>query len=304
MVFCVLQRVALMTGLLAAVACPATGQTAGGNDVHDGKGGGDGGATRLTVTRQDGPIDIVSGESLWIGTRPLRLNGILAPKPKIPCLKDGRDQGCATKARAALVSYAESRAFGCTLLTTGSGRPRLRYNKYLAYCFAGKTDVNQELVAQGLVLAAAGADGDRYRAVEAEARAALRGLHATDYEGRVAPPPPPSPPWWMLIYIAAVDLAKQYPLAGIVLPWLLALAGGVLLVAIRWRARRQIARLQFELGKSQGLSRHRRNRACRDRSRLPGLTPAHDTKRRLPALAQGHHRQDPFPHSLHQQLEL
>ena len=43
-----------------------------------------------------------------------------------------------------------------TLLTTGSGRPRLRYNKYLAYCFAGETDVNQELVAQGLVLAAAG----------------------------------------------------------------------------------------------------------------------------------------------------
>ncbi len=207
-----------------------------------------------SLGRGDGAIDVVAGDRLWIGIHQLKLDGVVVPRPSQPCLVAGRDQRCAAKAKAALAEFARGEDFRCDLLLAPSGRPKLLYNRYQAVCHAGDIDVNQDLVAQGWALAEQGAAGQRYHAAEDEARNARRGLHATTFvedrsrSGEKAPGKA----------IKAIErrlgkLARAHPLFVVGMPWAIAFGFAALVLLVRWRARRKIAELQFELGRSQGL---------------------------------------------------
>ncbi len=222
---------------LALIAVPVSGPAVG--QIRPGH----------TLTAADGAIDVISGGRLWIGIQHITLDGISVPRPDEPCLRDGRDQGCAAKAKAVLVARAGRGDFRCELVLTAAGRPRMRSNRYAAVCYAGARDVNQELVARGWALAARGKSGDRYRGAERDARSKRLGLHATQFSIDTEPP---KFTFAQLLKMLARQ-ARRYPVAVIIAPWGIAVGSVLLLILLRWRARRQIARLQFELGKTTGL---------------------------------------------------
>lgn len=119
---------------------------------------------------------VVDGDTLEIGGTRVRLEGIDAPEAGQSCARAwlGRwDCGAAaTNALAKLVAPGEVRC-------TGVGNDR--YGRLLGICFAGGVEINARMVADGHAWAFLKYSA-RYAEVEATARAAKRGIFATDNE--------------------------------------------------------------------------------------------------------------------------
>ena len=126
---------------------------------------------RLSGEEVIGPAIALDGDSLRVLDRELRLKGIDAPELSQTCRAGGGEAPCGRESREALASLAGRGLLHCRL----SGRDRFRRD--LAVCRAGDVDVNAAMVRQGRALAFGA-----YESEEREARAARRGLWATQFE--------------------------------------------------------------------------------------------------------------------------
>jgi endonuclease YncB( thermonuclease family) len=119
-----------------------------------------------------GAAQVIDGDSLRLNGEELRLEGLDAPELRQSCSeRSGRLVDCGRVARRALVALVERGIVTCSIGKID------RYGRGLARCRAGETDVNAEMVRQGQAVAYGG-----YRAEEAEAKAAGRGLWALQFE--------------------------------------------------------------------------------------------------------------------------
>ncbi len=116
-------------------------------------------------------VRVIDGDSLQIGDEEIRLWGIDAPEFKQDCRSGQGVYPCGREAKKQLRALVQN----VTLACKGLGRDR--YDRLLAVCRNGKTDINAELVKDGFAYAYGG-----YKAEENSARSSKLGVWATDNE--------------------------------------------------------------------------------------------------------------------------
>lgn len=114
-------------------------------------------------TAIQGPAEAIDGSTLEVDGVTLRLAGIVAPGPRQKCLDGDLPWLCGAAAPQHLRQLIGGRDVHC--LTTAPG---------LAGCRVADVDLAAAMVRDGW--AVPDRDGDAYRALETEARAARRGL--------------------------------------------------------------------------------------------------------------------------------
>lgn len=129
-----------------------------------GPGGGDAGPV-------EGAARLVDGDSLFVGGREVRLEGIDAPEGRQTCTRDGRGWPCGEEARRQLARLVDGRDVRCRSTETD------QHGRLLGYCSAGGTELNREMVRAGYALAYGS-----FEAEEREAKAARRGLWSGEFE--------------------------------------------------------------------------------------------------------------------------
>jgi endonuclease YncB( thermonuclease family) len=117
----------------------------------------------------EGRAQALSGDTLRIGATTIRLAGIEAPEAEQRCGQGARQWKCGAAAQQALARAVGSQRIRC--IPDGSDSA----GATLAYCAAGDTDINGELVRKGHVFAAQSLFA-RYASQEREARSAKAGL--------------------------------------------------------------------------------------------------------------------------------
>lgn len=122
-----------------------------------------------------GAVRVIDGDTLAMGERRIRLEGIDAPERSQFCERDGRPWPCGDAARTALVRRVEGRTVRCDV------RGRDRYGRDLARCSVGGEDLGGWLVDQGLAQAYRRYSTD-YVAQEDAARARRAGAWAGSFE--------------------------------------------------------------------------------------------------------------------------
>lgn len=119
-----------------------------------------------------GYAKLVDGDSLFVGGREVRLQGIDAPEGRQTCTtRDGKSWPCGEEARRQLARLVDGRDVSCTSLESD------QHGRLLGRCTAGNTELNREMVRSGYALAYGG-----FEAEEREARAARRGLWSGEFE--------------------------------------------------------------------------------------------------------------------------
>jgi len=120
---------------------------------------------------------VIDGDSLRVGDREIRLDGIDAPELRQTCRNsDGREWPCGRVARARLAELVSGREVIC------AEQGLDRYGRALAICAAGDVrDLGEALVRAGYAL---NYDRytDRYRAVQEHARSVRRGVWSGSFE--------------------------------------------------------------------------------------------------------------------------
>jgi endonuclease YncB( thermonuclease family) len=128
-------------------------------------------AAALVATGAAGGDAVVrDGDTLSLGAREIRLFGVDAPESRQMCARaDGTPWACGRAAADRLAQLVAAGPVRC--------RPRDtdRYGRLVSTCTAGGVDLGGRLVAEGLARAYI-RFSDAYAALEAEARAAGRGL--------------------------------------------------------------------------------------------------------------------------------
>ena len=114
---------------------------------------------------------VVDGDSLVLDEINLRLMGIDAPELDQQCKAQGQPWPCGAKARAALRNKVKGAQIYCT--TWGEDR----YQRLLAICSVGKTEINAWLVRTGWAV-----DYGGYAREEGEARRNKVGIWRGDFE--------------------------------------------------------------------------------------------------------------------------
>ena len=113
-----------------------------------------------------GHVHVVDGDTLRFGGERIRLRGLDAPERAQTCTHaDGANWPCGEAAERMLSELVAGSSVECAPF----GRDQ--YDRVLARCTVGKTDVGAEVVRHGYAIA----DGE-YEAEEREARAARRGI--------------------------------------------------------------------------------------------------------------------------------
>lgn len=120
-----------------------------------------GSATEPTVV--EGTAEVVDAGTLAVDGVTLRLAGIVAPGPRQKCLDGNLPWLCGAAARQHLQGLIGGRTVRCEATATGTAR-----------CRVTGLDLAAIMVRDGWAVADRG--GEHYRALEAEARAAKRGL--------------------------------------------------------------------------------------------------------------------------------
>jgi endonuclease YncB( thermonuclease family) len=116
---------------------------------------------------------IVDGETLRLGERLLRLDGLDAPERGHRCTNaEGQLYDCGTAAAAALARMIGERGVACRI------QGRDRFGRSLGTCTAGEAELNASLVQAGWALASA----PSLAPLEAAARQAQRGLWSGGFE--------------------------------------------------------------------------------------------------------------------------
>ena len=116
-----------------------------------------------------GPVRVVDGDTLALGSRRLRLIGIDAPELRQSCSRNTADYPCGQEAAAQLRDLVKGQ-LECR--TEGSDR----YRRALVRCQSDGIDINMAMVRSGHAVAY----GD-YQMAEAEARAKGAGLWAGQF---------------------------------------------------------------------------------------------------------------------------
>ncbi len=115
------------------------------------------------------------GDSLTVGGREVRLFGIDAPEFDQTCTRDEQTWACGAAAADQLAKLVTGRQVIC--LPTGVDR----YQRVLARCMAGSSDINSRMVELGHAVAYRQYSSD-YVAAEERAKLARRGLWAGKFE--------------------------------------------------------------------------------------------------------------------------
>lgn len=149
---------------------------------------------RLGSPPSRGVAIVNDGDSITLNGERVRLRGIDAPELFQTCRRDGKDYACGRAARDALVRLIGGRAVSCRM------GERDKYQRLLAYCQVGETDLNAAQVAAGWAVSFGG-----FEMEEAAARRAKAGVWAGDFErpaewrathGRTAEPHHDAPAPW------------------------------------------------------------------------------------------------------------
>lgn len=123
-----------------------------------------------------GRASAISGDTLKVAGRTLRLDGIEAPEPRQRCLNGaGRSWDCAGAATQALAGKIKSKLVRCEISSAGDGR------EARGVCTAEGQDIASEMVKSGHVFAESGWFS-RYSALETQARETKAGLWRGDAE--------------------------------------------------------------------------------------------------------------------------
>jgi endonuclease YncB( thermonuclease family) len=118
-----------------------------------------------------GRATVNDGDSITLGTERIRLRGIDAPEFDQTCREDGGIYPCGRRARDALVARIGGRPVSC------AGWERDKYDRLLATCTAGGSDLNRSQVEAGWAVAY----GD-YGAEQDAARRKGAGLWAGSFD--------------------------------------------------------------------------------------------------------------------------
>jgi endonuclease YncB( thermonuclease family) len=139
-------------------------------------------ATTVLCAKQpetvSGFAKVVDGDSLEIGTARIRLFGIDAPEGRQLCTRDSTSLPCGTAAADKLRALIGGQSIDCVQ------RDVDKYQRIVAVCKKGPTDLAAEMVKAGLALAYRQYSSD-YVDVEDDARHAKRGMWAGEF----------TPPW-------------------------------------------------------------------------------------------------------------
>lgn len=126
---------------------------------------------RRPGTPVSGYARVIDGDSLSVAGREIRLMGIDAPEGRQHCTRGGTDWACGDAARGHLHELIG----GATTMCRGEESDR--HGRLLAVCEARGRNLNAAMVEDGLAVSYGA-----YRAEESRARAARRGLWASDFE--------------------------------------------------------------------------------------------------------------------------
>jgi len=131
-------------------------------------------------TRIGGPFYAIDGDTLAAGAERLRLMGIDAPEADQSCGGEGvKAWTCGEAAREALSRFASQQQTQC------SGSSRDRYGRVLVRCRLGDTDINSELVRQGMAVASGDYHGEE-TAAQGEGKGIWSGPFETPRAWRIA----------------------------------------------------------------------------------------------------------------------
>ena len=126
---------------------------------------------RQSETSLTGRAHVADGDSLTIGSRRIRLEGIDAPEFGQQCRTETGTVDCGRRARQYLIGRIGDAPVVCR------GWQEDQYGRLLAVCQAWGTDLNAAMVLGGWAIAYGG-----YEAEESRARAEKRGLWALDFD--------------------------------------------------------------------------------------------------------------------------
>lgn len=133
---------------------------------------------RRTLTADGERVHVADGDTLRIGTRTIRLEGIDAVELKQFCReKDGTAWSCGMGARDALAALVQKGGLACVT------RAHDQYRRDVATCRVnGVADIGAALVRQGWAISETERSGGAYLIEEAEARREGRGIWRGDFQ--------------------------------------------------------------------------------------------------------------------------
>lgn len=126
---------------------------------------------RISSETNAGIAAVVDGDSLRIGEKRIRLEGIDAPELSQTCFSGGREINCGRQAREHLRALIGGQKVVC------EGWQTDKYGRLLARCTARSIELNAAMVRDGWAVAY----GD-FDMLQAEAQAERRGLWQGDFE--------------------------------------------------------------------------------------------------------------------------
>lgn len=118
----------------------------------------------------EGYANVIDGDSLRIGGREVRLQGIDAPEGRQTCSRSGQKWACGKEARRVLQRLIGGQRVICEGLDVD------QHERLLALCRAGDTDLNREMVAQGFAVAYG-----RFKNEERSAESSRKGLWSGEF---------------------------------------------------------------------------------------------------------------------------
>lgn len=130
------------------------------------------------LTAEGAQVQVIDGDSLQIGERTVRLQGIDAVEFHQPCTtREGRQWHCGIEARKALVALAGKGDLVCEPHATDN------FGRAVSTCSVkGVTDIAAALVAQGWAVSGDGEREGLYVAQQEAARAAGRGIWRSSFQ--------------------------------------------------------------------------------------------------------------------------
>ena len=111
---------------------------------------------------------------MMVGTKEVRLFGIDAPELNQTCLRDAQDWACGAAAKDLLNSLVRGKFIYCSEAGTD------QFDRILARCVSGTTDINRAMVANGHAVAFRRYSSD-YVSAEDSAKANKRGLWSSKF---------------------------------------------------------------------------------------------------------------------------
>lgn len=122
-----------------------------------------------------GTASVIDGDTIDLHGQRIRFFGIDAPESRQTCQRDGKDYLCGKEASMALADLIGTQTVTC------KKKDKDPYQRIVAICWAGETELNRWMVANGYAVAYRHYSA-RYVPEEADARAAHRGLWSGAFE--------------------------------------------------------------------------------------------------------------------------